>query len=312
MVRSLTTQDIQQKHSEIIQSLHSIADFIRWGASQLNAAKVYFGHGTDNAIDEATLLILHTLQLPVDLADTYLHTRLLPTEKQAIVEILQQRIETRRPAAYLTQQAWFMGLPFFVDERVLVPRSPFAELIEQQFTPWLNEPEQVMTILDLGTGSGCIGIACAYAFTHAQVDLVDISDKALAVAQHNIDQHGLQDRVSVVQSDLFKSLVGRRYDLIVSNPPYVSLEALAQLPPEYQCEPELGLAAGEQGLDSVLEILRCAPEHLNENGWLVVEVGMSEQALISAMPAMPFIWPELQRGGEGIFMLSAEQLASYG
>ena len=305
----MTTQNTGQEHNEIVQHLHSIADFIRWGASQLNSAAVHFGHGTDNAIDEATGLILHTLHLPPDLATTYLHTMLLPAEKRAIINILQQRIQTRRPAAYLTQQAWFMGLPFFVDERVLIPRSPFAELIEQQFAPWLTDPEQVNNILDLGTGSGCIGIACAYAFPHAQVDLVDISAAALEVAKRNIAEHGLQDRVNVVQSDLFTSLAGRRYDLIVSNPPYVSLQELAQLPAEYQCEPQLGLAAGEQGLDSVSEILQRAGEHLNQQGWLVVEVGATWQVLVEAMPAMPFVWPELQHGGEGIFLLSAEQLA---
>ena len=208
-------------HDNVFSHLHTIRDLIRWGASRMNEAGLHFGHGTDNAIDEAAALVLHALYLPPDLHAEYLQSYLTPTEKQAAIQLLERRIAERKPAAYLTNRAWFMNLPFYVDERVLVPRSPLAELIERHFAPWLPDSRKVETILDLGTGSGCIGIACAYAFPDARVDLADISADALAVAQRNIAEHGLDDQVEAIQSDLFSALKGRRYDLIISNPPYV-------------------------------------------------------------------------------------------
>ena len=295
-------------HDNVFSHLHTIRDLIRWGASRMNEAGLHFGHGTDNAIDEAAALVLHALYLPPDLHAEYLQSHLTPTEKQAAIQLLERRIAERKPAAYLTNRAWFMNLPFYVDERVLVPRSPLAELIERHFAPWLPDSRKVETILDLGTGSGCIGIACAYAFPDARVDLADISADALAVAQRNIAEHGLDDQVEAIQSDLFSALKGRHYDIIVSNPPYVGLKELDTLPAEYHHEPRQGLAAGEEGLDVVVEILRQAADHLKREGLLIVEVGNAQYALCEAFPDVPFTWLEFERGGQGVFLLNAAQL----
>ncbi|MFO1433584.1 MAG: 50S ribosomal protein L3 N(5)-glutamine methyltransferase [Candidatus Competibacteraceae bacterium] len=291
-----------------LQYLHTIRDFIRWGASRMNEAGLHFGHGTANAIDESAALVLHSLHLPPDLDGEFFQATLTPLEKRVVLNLLDRRVRERKPAAYLMNKAWFMGLPFYVDERVLIPRSPLAELIDRQFSPWLTDPEAVRHILDLCTGSGCIGIACAYAFPDAQVDMVDVSIGALEVARRNVREHALDERVSLLRSDLFSALRGHRYNLIVSNPPYVSQGELQQLPPEYQHEPSLGLAGGEQGLDLVLAILRQAGEHLTEDGILVVEVGNTQYTLSDAFPDVPFVWLDLERGGEGVFLLTAEQL----
>lgn len=295
-------------HDNVFSHLHTIRDLIRWGASRMNEAGLHFGHGTDNAIDEAAALVLHALYLPPDLHAEYLQSYLTPTEKQAAIQLLERRIAERKPAAYLTNRAWFMNLPFYVDERVLVPRSPLAELIERHFAPWLPDSRKVETILDLGTGSGCIGIACAYAFPDARVDLADISADALAVAQRNIAEHGLDDQVEAIQSDLFSALKGRRYDLIISNPPYVGQEELDNLPSEYHHEPRLGLAAGAEGLDVVAEILSQAADYLQRDGVLIVEVGNAQYALCEAFPDVPFTWLEFEHGGQGVFFLNASQL----
>lgn len=295
-------------HDNIFSHLHTIRDLIRWGASRMNEAGLHFGHGTDNAIDEAAALVLHALYLPPDLHAEYLQSYLTPTEKQAAIQLLERRIAERKPAAYLTNRAWFMNLPFYVDERVLVPRSPLAELIERHFAPWLPDSRKVETILDLGTGSGCIGIACAYAFPDARVDLADISADALAVARRNIAEHGLDDQVEAIQSDLFSALKGRRYDLIISNPPYVGQEELDNLPSEYHHEPRLGLAAGAEGLDVVAEILSQAADYLQRDGVLIVEVGNAQYALCEAFPDVPFTWLEFEHGGQGVFFLNASQL----
>ncbi|MER2582666.1 MAG: 50S ribosomal protein L3 N(5)-glutamine methyltransferase [Candidatus Competibacter sp.] len=295
-------------HDNVFSHLHTIRDLIRWGASRMNEAGLHFGHGTDNAIDEAAALVLHALYLPPDLHAEYLQSYLTPTEKQAAIQLLERRIAERKPAAYLTNRAWFMNLPFYVDERVLVPRSPLAELIERHFAPWLPDSRKVETILDLGTGSGCIGIACAYAFPDARVDLADISADALAVARRNITEHGLDDQVEAIQSDLFSALKGRRYDLIISNPPYVGQEELDNLPSEYHHEPRLGLAAGAEGLDVVAEILSQAADYLQRDGVLIVEVGNAQYALCEAFPDVPFTWLEFEHGGQGVFFLNASQL----
>lgn len=290
--------------------LTTIRDFIRWGASRFSAAGLYFGHGTDNAWDESVQLVLHTLHLSVqDSRPEWLDARLTLSEQQAVARMFDRRIRERVPAAYLTGEAWFAGLKFHVDSRVLVPRSPIAELIEAGFEPWLErEPERV---LDLCTGSGCIGIACAYAFEQAQVDLSDISPDALAVARENIALHQLDDRVAAVESDLFSGLSGRQYDLIVSNPPYVDARDLAAMPAEYHAEPALGLASGDDGLDFTRRLLAQAAEHLSEDGLLVVEVGNSQQALEQAFPSLPMVWVEFERGGHGVFVLPASALRAY-
>ncbi|HMR03098.1 MAG TPA: 50S ribosomal protein L3 N(5)-glutamine methyltransferase [Candidatus Competibacter phosphatis] len=295
-------------HDDLSSHLHTIRDLIRWGASRMNEAGLHFGHGTDNAIDEAAALVLHALHLPPDLHAEYFQSHLTPAEKQAVLLLLKRRVAERKPAAYLTQRAWFMGLPFYVDERALVPRSPLAELIERHFAPWLPDSRAVGGILDLGTGSGCIGLACAYAFPDARVDLADISAEALEVARRNVAEHGLEDQVEVIQSDLFSALKGRRYDLIISNPPYVGLEELDSLPAEYQHEPRLGLAAGTEGLDVVMEILHQAADYLSRDGLLIVEVGNAQYALCAALPDVPFTWLEFEHGGQGVFLLNASQL----
>ena len=292
------------------EQLHSVVDFIRWGASRFNQAKLYFGHGTDNAVDEALFLVLHALHLQPGLPPEMYHACLTEAEKEVVLTLFKRRINERLPAPYLTHEAWFGGMSFYVDERVLVPRSPFAELIEERFAPWVDE-ERTETILDLCTGSACIAIACAAAFPWAEVEAADISPEALEVAGINIERHQLQDQVRAVQSDLFDGLKGRHYDLIVSNPPYVDAQDMASMPEEFRREPPLGLEAGEDGLELVLRILAQAPDHLARDGVLVVEVGNSEEALVNRFPEVPFVWLEFERGGHGVFLLQAETLREY-
>lgn len=286
--------------------LVTIRDFFRWAASEFIAAKLFYGHGTNNPWDEAEQLVLHAIHLAPPLGDEWLDAKLTPGERAKVVANVQRRIEQRIPAAYITGQAWFAGLPYVVDERVLVPRSPIAELIEKRFAPWLaDEPQQ---ILDLCTGSGCIGIACAHAFPDAEVQLSDISYDALAVAEENIQQHGVTERVFALQSDLFENLYGQRFDLIVSNPPYVDADDMASLPEEFHAEPELGLASGNDGLDFTRRLLVEAADYLTDKGVLIVEVGNSWPALEEAYPSLPFTWVEFERGGHGVFVLAAQDL----
>lgn len=294
----------------ISNELQTIRDYLRWGVSEFGRAGLFFGHGTDNAYDEARVLVSHVLNLPFDFEPDLLDARLAMFEREAILGLLKRRIDERVPAAYLTKEAWFGGLSFYVDERVLVPRSPIAELIAQDFEPWLSGtyPQR---ILDLCTGSGCIGIACAYQFEEARVDLADISLDAINVADINIARHELSDRVRAVQSDVFEWLEGERYDLIVSNPPYVDAEDLADMPAEYHREPALGLASGPDGLDITRQILRNAAKYLNTGGVIVVEVGNSCVALDEAFPTVPFMWLEFERGGHGVFVMTKEQLLEY-
>lgn len=289
------------------EGLLTIQDFVRWGASRFNAEGLFFGHGTDNALDEAAQLVLHALHLPPELPATYRDCRLTYPERSEVAALLERRVRERKPAAYLTGRAWFAGLEFFVNEDVLVPRSPLAELVEAGFDPWLD-PESVGRVLDLCTGSGCIGIACAVYLPEAEVDLADVSPKALEVASSNRARHRLEDRVHVLESDLFGAIGERRYDVIVSNPPYVSAAELADLPAEFHKEPQLGLAGGESGLDLVLRILVEAPIYLNDGGVLVVEVGNTASELERRFPDLPFLWLEFERGGEGVFLMKREQL----
>ena len=294
--------------ADAAKELRTVRDFIRWGASCMNAAGLHFGHGTAEALDEAAALVLATLQLPPDLHTVYHDCRLTAVERDALVQALSRRITQRVPVAYITNEAWFAGLPFYVDDRVVIPRSPIAELIERRFYPWLESPATVANILDLCAGCGCIGIASAFAFPRAQVDLAELSDDALEVAEINLIEHHLEDRVAALSSDLFSALEGRRYDLIVSNPPYVSLEEYESLPAEYSCEPSGGLLAGPDGLDVVARILDSAADFLSPQGLLVVEVGATWRTVARAWPSLPFHWLVPKRGGEGVFLLTRDAL----
>ncbi len=291
-------------------SLETITDFIRWGASLFKQSELFFGHGNATAIDEAAYLVLHTLNLELDTHALYFSSKLTENERHALIEVLFRRAKEKKPAAYITNEAWFAGLPFYVDERVLVPRSPISELIQSHYEPWIDT-ENVEQILDLCTGSGCIAIANAYYFPGAEVDAVDISKDALDVALMNLEKHGLVDQVNIVQSNLFQNLKGKQYDIIVSNPPYVDAEDLSAMPDEYHAEPQLGLEAGDDGLELVIPMLEQAAEHLYPKGILIVEVGNSAHALEHRYPELPFYWFEFEQGGDGVFLLTKEQLEAY-
>jgi ribosomal protein L3 glutamine methyltransferase len=293
------------EEDDVLNELYSVRDFVRWGASRFTEAGLWFGHGTDNAWDEAVVLVCAALPLPLDSGARALDARVTRSEKLRVLEYLERRVTERVPAPYITGEAWFAGLRFQVDERVLVPRSPFAELIEREFRPWLTAaPER---ILDLCTGSGCIGIACALTFPDAEVDLADISTEALDVAEINIALHDLERRVCTIESDLGDDLT-ETYDLIVCNPPYVDAGDFAAMPAEFHREPALALAAGPDGLDLVRRLLREAPDWLRDDGLLFVEVGNSALALEERYPQIAFTWVELERGGDGIFVFSRDEL----
>lgn len=294
---------------QVVNELYTIRDFVRWSLSQFSREPVFFGHGTDNAWDEAVQLVLGAVGLPWDTNPAVLDARLTFSERMRVVEFLRQRVEERKPLPYVIGEAWFLGMPFYVNENVLIPRSPIAELVQARFSPWLR-PGPVGRILDLCAGSGCIGIGCADVFEEAEVDLVDVSVQALEVAARNVSRYQLEDRVNVIQSDLFSALQGRCYDLIVSNPPYVDAADYAAMPAEFRHEPELALTSGEDGLDITRTILRQACEFLHDDGLLVVEVGNSEVHLMQQFPDVPFVWVELEHGN-GVFAISAEDLQRY-
>ena len=290
-----------------VDELRTIIDFVRWGAARLDAAGVAFGHGTDNAVDEALALVLHAAGLRPGASEALFAARLTTAERRTAAELFVRRIRERIPAAYLTGRSWFAGIELECDSRALVPRSPIAEWIERGFEPWLV-PDSVARVLEIGTGGGAIAIACALAFPDATVDAVDISDVALELAGENCVAHGVGDRVRLSKSDVYAGVNGR-YDLIVSNPPYVDAGTMASLDPEYRHEPSIGLEAGADGLACVRRILAGASAHLHPQGVLVCEVGGARDALERSYPDVPFTWLELERGGEGVFLLAGEQVA---
>lgn len=286
--------------------LNTVSDYVNWGIARSKEAHIYLGHGTDDLWDEVLMMVLHVLKIP-QTADIDVLQQVVPqAEGEKILGLFKRRIEERLPAAYLIQEAWFAGLPFYVDQRVIIPRSPIAELIESEFQPWIKS-KNVLHILDLCTGSACIAIACAKAYPHATVDAVDLCSDALAVARQNVEKHAVADQVTLIQSDMFQSLPQKTYDIIVSNPPYVSDAELSSLPPEYYHEPRKALYAEDNGLRFAEEILANAKRFLSPQGVLVVEVGNSADALQERYPSMPFIWLDFERGGDGVFLLTADQ-----
>jgi len=295
--------------SEAAQNLHTVRDHLRFAVSRFNQAKLFFGHGSSDAYDEAVYLILHTLHLPLDRLEPFLDAHLTDSERSEVLNIIHRRVEHRIPAAYLTHQAFLGEFGFYVDERVIVPRSFIAELLQEQLSPWIAEPEEIDSVLDLCTGSGCLAILAAHAFPYASVDAVDLSSAALAVAERNVADYHLQDRVSLIESDLFAKLDNKRYDLIVSNPPYVDAASVAALPQEYLHEPKLALGSGDDGLDATRLILKHAAQHLTENGILVVEIGHNRDVLEAAYPSLPFTWLDVSAGDQLVFMLHKNDLS---
>lgn len=294
--------------SEAHTQLHTVRDLLRFAVSQFNKAGLHFGHGSTTAFDEAAYLILKTLYLPLDQLEPFLDARITATECKQVLDILDRRINERIPAAYLTHEAWLGEFSFYVDERVLIPRSFIAELLQTQLSPWIAAPDHVTAALDLCSGSGCLAILMAHAFANAQIDAADLSKDALVVAHRNVQDYRLEHRIELIESDLFSALQGKRYDLIISNPPYVNAESMMQLPQEYRHEPNNALASGNDGLDATRQILHHAAQHLTENGILVVEIGHNRDALEQAYPQLPFTWLETSGGDEFVFLLQREQL----
>lgn len=290
------------------QELESVRDWVRYAVSRFTAGGLFFGHGMASAYDEAVYLILHALHLPLDRVDPFLDARLTHAERAELLHIVERRVNERIPAAYLTHEAWLGEFRFYVDERVIIPRSYIAELLPDALEPWLASPASVQSALDLCTGSGCLAILLAHHFQNADVDAADISSEALAVAQRNVAEHGLQDRINLVRSDLLSNLTEKTYDLIISNPPYVTTVAMEELPAEYRHEPALALAGGEDGLDAVRTIIAKAAQFLAPDGLLMVEVGHNRAAAEAAFPRLPFTWLQTRLSDDSVFLLRRDDL----
>ncbi|HJU71565.1 MAG TPA: 50S ribosomal protein L3 N(5)-glutamine methyltransferase [Paucimonas sp.] len=291
-----------------ITTFATIRDVLRYAVTCFNTAKLSFGHGTNDAVDEAAYLILHTLRLPLDKLDPFLDARLLREEIAALLMIIERRVTERVPAAYITNEAWLGGYRFYVDQRVIVPRSFIAELIPEQFAPWVEDPESVANILELCTGSGCLPIMLADAFPNAHVDAVDISADALAVARRNVEEYALQDRITLIESDLYAAVPKKKYDLIITNPPYVNSDSMAKLPEEYRHEPQIALAGGADGMDLVRRIVAGAAQRLTGQGLLMVEVGNERRHAEAAFPKLEPTWLSTSAGDDMVFLLTADQL----
>lgn len=300
----MTTDLFEQARNE----LSTLRDLMRFAVSRFNEAGVFFGHGTDNAWDEAAYLLLHTLHLPIDQLDPYIDARLTATERASAVDVIKRRITERLPASYLTHEAWLDDYRFYVDERVIVPRSHIAELLREQLSPWVNDPWAVGRVLDMCTGSGCLAILAAEAFPEATIDAIDLSPDAIAVARINVDEYGLAERIRLIESDAFAAIPGERYDVIISNPPYVNAESMASLPAEYRREPQLALASGDDGLDFVRVLLKDAAQHLTPDGVLIVEIGHNRDEVEQAFPRLSFVWLDTSAGDRFVFMLRRKDL----
>jgi ribosomal protein L3 glutamine methyltransferase len=294
--------------STLTQELETVRDWLRYAVSRFASTGLYFGHGTSNAYDEAAYLILHTLHLPLDRLEPFLDAKLSHVEREEVLDIIARRVNERMPAAYLTHEAWLGEHRFYVDERVLIPRSYIAELLREGLSPWIADPERIQTALDLCTGSGCLAILMAHQFPNADVDAADISSDALAVALRNVTEHGFQGRVNLIRSDLLSNLTEKEYELIVSNPPYVTAMAMEELPPEYSHEPQLALAGGDDGLDAVRTIVERAAGFLSPEGLLVVEVGANRDATEAAFPRLPFTWLATPSSEDSVFLLRRADL----
>lgn len=295
-------------YPRLSEELFTIRDWLRFTVSRFEEAGIFFGHGTSNAYDEAVWLVMSALHLPHDTLENFLDAVITEQERKHLAHLIERRVEQRVPTAYLLREGWLRGYKFYVDERVIVPRSFIAELLEDGLTPWIEYPDMVESAADICTGSGCLGVLLAEAFPNAAVDVIDISPEAIAVANINIANYGLQDRIQAIESDMFNALAGKTYDLIISNPPYVDAPSMAQLPEEYRNEPQIALGSGAAGLDHTHTLLNQAGQYLNEGGLLVVEIGHNRDALLDAYPDTPFTWLEVESGNEFVFLLSKEQL----
>lgn len=290
------------------QELITLRDWLRFTVSQFEASDIFYGHGTDNAYDEAVWLLLSTLHLPHDTLNNFLDARLTTAERETLATRIEKRVNLHTPTAYLVNEAWLQGFQFYVDERVIVPRSFIAELLNNHLHPWVEFPEMIESAADICTGSGCLGVLLANSFPNAAIDVIDISPDAIAVANMNIEKYGLSEQITAIESDMFSALTGRQYDVIISNPPYVDAPSMAELPAEYQNEPQLALGSGADGLDHTHTILREAAQYLNDDGLLIVEIGHNRDALIAAYPDLPFTWLEVSSGNQFVFLLTKSQL----
>jgi ribosomal protein L3 glutamine methyltransferase len=294
---------------EAAHQLHTIRDWLRYAVSRFEEAGIFFGHGTQNSYDEAAWLVLSALHLPHDTLENFLDAVITEAERRKLAQLIERRVTERVPTAYLLREAWLGDFKFYVDERVIVPRSFIAELLRDQLAPWVENPEEITAVADICTGSGCLAILAAHAFPNADVDAVDISDGALAVARRNVADYGLEQHVELLQSDMLSALAGRQYDVILSNPPYVDAPSMDVLPQEYRNEPDLALASGEDGLDHTHTLIAHAAEHLHPGGLLIVEIGHNREVLEAAYPHLPFTWLEVSDGDQYVFLLTREQLA---
>jgi len=294
--------------AQILTELSSIRDWLRYAVSRFEDSDVFFGHGTSNAYDEAIWLIFGFLHLPHDTIDNFLDADLTGKEKKDLLFLIENRIKDKIPTAYLLNEAWLRDYKFYVDERVIVPRSLIAESLSENLYPWIDGPEKIFSALDLCTGSGCLGIMMAHSFQNAMIDLVDLSEKALQVAEININHYGLNDRTELIQSDLFNALKGKKYDLIISNPPYVNKTSVDSFPMEFLKEPSMALGSGEDGLDHTVRIIKEAKSLLNDDGILIVEIGHNKEVLLNKFPKLQFQWLDVSLGNDFVFMLQKSQL----
>ena len=297
-------------YPSLTEELFTIRDWLRFSVSRFEASDIFYGHGTDNSYDEAVWLVMSALHLPMDTLENFLDARITKLECQHLASLIERRVTEHIPTAYLVNEAWLQGFKFFVDERVIVPRSFIAELLVSGLSPWIEYPEMVESAADICTGSGCLGVLLANSFSNATIDVIDISQDAIDVANINISNYGLEQQITAIKSDMFTALQGKTYDLIISNPPYVDAPSMAQLPAEYQREPLLALGSGNDGLDHTHTLLREAAQHLNDDGFLIVEIGHNREALLQAYPNVQFVWLQVSSGDEFVFLLSKNQLLS--